>query len=180
MPRRGFRSRIRICGLCVLVSGPLLISIMAYTTYGAPIVTDMLFVYLFLLLPLGFVLLGYSVALRWLRAILALVFLASAWITLRVLGDGQGGEPDTAIQWSGAIYGPLIVGPGFVVAVLLGLIFVPRRISPGHCQKCAYNLHGLTEARCPECGTPFAPNSQQTTSGSLTVASRAGLARRKR
>src|SRR6266699_218984 len=23
------------------------------------------------------------------------------------------------------------------------------------CPKCDYNLHGLTEPRCPECGTPF-------------------------
>ena len=23
------------------------------------------------------------------------------------------------------------------------------------CVKCGYNLHGLTEPRCPECGTPF-------------------------
>jgi len=23
------------------------------------------------------------------------------------------------------------------------------------CIKCGYDLHGLTEPRCPECGTPF-------------------------
>ena len=27
---------------------------------------------------------------------------------------------------------------------------------PGHCQRCGYNLTGLTEARCPECGAGFA------------------------
>jgi hypothetical protein len=27
----------------------------------------------------------------------------------------------------------------------------------GHCLKCGYNLAGLTEPRCPECGTRFAP-----------------------
>lgn len=26
---------------------------------------------------------------------------------------------------------------------------------PGHCRRCGYNLTGLTEARCPECGTRF-------------------------
>ncbi len=26
---------------------------------------------------------------------------------------------------------------------------------PGHCRRCGYNLKGLTEARCPECGTGF-------------------------
>ncbi|MCO6435757.1 MAG: hypothetical protein J5J06_01565 [Phycisphaerae bacterium] len=25
----------------------------------------------------------------------------------------------------------------------------------GHCQKCGYNLFGLEERRCPECGRPF-------------------------
>ena len=27
-----------------------------------------------------------------------------------------------------------------------------RRIPPGHCQKCGYNLTGNTSGRCPECG----------------------------
>ncbi|HPZ99264.1 MAG TPA: hypothetical protein PLT93_14100, partial [Phycisphaerae bacterium] len=26
---------------------------------------------------------------------------------------------------------------------------------PPTCRKCAYNLTGLSEQRCPECGTPF-------------------------
>ena len=30
-----------------------------------------------------------------------------------------------------------------------------RRLRPGHCAHCGYNLHGLTEPRCPECGTGF-------------------------
>ncbi len=29
-----------------------------------------------------------------------------------------------------------------------------RRPPAGHCRKCRYNLHGLTSAVCPECGTP--------------------------
>jgi len=29
---------------------------------------------------------------------------------------------------------------------------------PGHCLKCGYNLRGLPEPRCPECGTPFDPS----------------------
>ena len=30
-----------------------------------------------------------------------------------------------------------------------------RRIDGSHCFHCGYNLTGLTEPRCPECGTPF-------------------------
>jgi len=32
-----------------------------------------------------------------------------------------------------------------------------RSIPIGHCMACGYNLHGLPEPRCPECGTPFNP-----------------------
>ena len=28
-----------------------------------------------------------------------------------------------------------------------------RRIPPGHCKKCGYDLTGNTSGRCPECGT---------------------------
>ena len=32
--------------------------------------------------------------------------------------------------------------------------FVPK-FPRGHCRSCGYNLKGLTEPRCPECGTGF-------------------------
>ncbi len=32
--------------------------------------------------------------------------------------------------------------------------FVPK-FPRGHCRRCGYNLTGLTEARCPECGARF-------------------------
>ena len=46
-----------------------------------------------------------------------------------------------------------------VISMIVGIPFRWYRRRPGHgyCQKCGYNLHGLTEKRCPECGTPFAP-----------------------
>ncbi len=31
------------------------------------------------------------------------------------------------------------------------------RDDPGFCINCGYNLTGLTEPRCPECGQPFEP-----------------------
>jgi len=31
-----------------------------------------------------------------------------------------------------------------------------RRIPPGHCQKCGYNLTGNVSGVCPECGTAVA------------------------
>ena len=45
-----------------------------------------------------------------------------------------------------------------VVAILTLLVwrFVPK-FPRGHCRRCGYNLTGLTEARCPECGQTFEP-----------------------
>lgn len=42
------------------------------------------------------------------------------------------------------------------VPTLLVWRFVPK-FQRGHCRRCGYNLKGLTEARCPECGQPFDP-----------------------
>ena len=37
--------------------------------------------------------------------------------------------------------------------------FVPK-FPRGHFRRCGYNLTGLTEARCPECGTGFEANDR--------------------
>ncbi len=36
-------------------------------------------------------------------------------------------------------------------------ILAPDKTPPRLCRTCGYNLTGLTEARCPECGNPFDP-----------------------
>jgi hypothetical protein len=41
---------------------------------------------------------------------------------------------------------------------IVGLFFLRLHrwaLPPGHCPACGYNLHALTEPRCPECGRPF-------------------------
>ncbi len=42
-------------------------------------------------------------------------------------------------------------GPGLI------LLFMSETLkaTPGHCPGCGYNLHGLSELRCPECGRAF-------------------------
>ncbi len=53
----------------------------------------------------------------------------------------------------------LIVMPGWL-PVVAGLVPVTlfwwrdRRIPPGHCQRCGYDLTGNVSGRCPECGEP--------------------------
>ncbi len=45
---------------------------------------------------------------------------------------------------------------GSVAGILIALKYVKTKRRPGiFCQSCGYNLYGLTEPRCPECGTPF-------------------------
>lgn len=43
-------------------------------------------------------------------------------------------------------------------------VFIRRRYwpvyPPAHCTGCGYNLLGLAEPRCPECGLPFDPAEQ--------------------
>lgn len=54
-----------------------------------------------------------------------------------------------------AVFGvPMLIAP--VVFVALFWRFTPTRTkNQPICSTCGYNLHGLTEPRCPECGTPF-------------------------
>jgi hypothetical protein len=45
---------------------------------------------------------------------------------------------------------PTVLVLGAVSALLW--ILDHRRISPGHCGKCGYDLTGNVSGRCPECG----------------------------
>lgn len=66
----------------------------------------------------------------------------------------------------GAAAGGLPLGPGGAPSVwlrddgdaegagqLIAAFCVPR--NPEHCANCGYDLRGLPEPRCPECGQPF-------------------------
>jgi len=55
---------------------------------------------------------------------------------------------------------PLLTNLGLHAALLGRAVFRYRRyghLRAGHCVRCGYNLKGLPEPRCPECGTPFDP-----------------------
>jgi hypothetical protein len=64
--------------------------------------------------------------------------------------------------WSTAAYAIAIASAIHVVVpavLLITTAFARNRFwplpRPGHCRVCGYNLYGLPEPRCPECGTPF-------------------------
>ena len=47
---------------------------------------------------------------------------------------------------------------GMFLAVAIPTLLIWRfvvKFPSGHCRRCGYNLTGLTEARCPECGAGF-------------------------
>jgi hypothetical protein len=48
--------------------------------------------------------------------------------------------------------------PLVLVAVPTGILFYrDRRVPPGCCTRCRYDLAGLSGNLCPECGTPISP-----------------------
>jgi hypothetical protein len=73
-------------------------------------------------------------------------------------------ETRPSFPWASIATGLLI---GFAACAILpallltGAAFIRNRYwpvhEPGHCRVCDYDLRGLPEPRCPECGTPFDP-----------------------
>jgi hypothetical protein len=63
------------------------------------------------------------------------------------------------VDQPGAIW---YLGPS--IAAALVMLYAAHRLKPvvrrleGKCVRCGYLLRGLTEPRCPECGTPFNPD----------------------
>ena len=69
------------------------------------------------------------------------------------------------LAWSLQLWPMLICSP--IVATWFAIPWLTAAVSTllvwrfwlkfprGHCQRCGYHLKGLTEARCPECGTRF-------------------------
>ena len=65
--------------------------------------------------------------------------------------------PSTYLHTDGSrsVYVPLWL-PFLAVAIPTAWLFLRdrKRIPPGHCQKCGYDLTGNTSGRCSECGNP--------------------------
>jgi hypothetical protein len=81
------------------------------------------------------------------------------WLLLLLV---WGGNPTW--EWFRIVAG-ILATPAAIVSCMVGLVveFTPRLspieyAGPPHCRNCDYNLKGLTEPRCPECGTPFPPS----------------------
>lgn len=89
-------------------------------------------------------------------------------------------------NWLLIIISPVVVTAAFIptgtpfimVVIVPALAFVAACIwlnrtledvyLEGHCQDCGYNLTGLPEPRCPECGTEFDPSTVPRAAGTGT------------
>jgi hypothetical protein len=121
-------------------------------------------IYIVALSALCWPLTSYALAFRLtLVSAIALVCVGTANIFLRETGD------TSLVPWIIPV-GVVSVfaafwGIGF--AILSGLVFVRMRYwpvyPPGHCRACGYNLFGLQDPRCPECGTAFTRNGSLCT-----------------
>jgi hypothetical protein len=60
----------------------------------------------------------------------------------------------------------MLVGVFVLLNTVVYSMFHGALLPTGTCVKCGYNLTGLTEPRCPECGTPFAMPPSLDTSDS--------------
>ena len=67
--------------------------------------------------------------------------------TIELTGDGVGLFLPIRVH--------LVCLTAYPILVLIKTIRRRLRQEPGHCSKCGYNLAGLPELRCPECGTEF-------------------------
>ncbi len=52
-----------------------------------------------------------------------------------------------------AVYVLLLLPTSFLASGLVSWRIESKRIPPGHCKKCSYNLTGNVSGICPECGT---------------------------
>ena len=71
-----------------------------------------------------------------------------------------GGGTYKSAEVTAPLWGPFILFGAYpTVAFIRGPLRSWRRRRQGLCVKCGYNLTGLTEPRCPECGTEFDPST---------------------
>lgn len=63
--------------------------------------------------------------------------------------------------WWGRFWQYTAMGVSLVTALYLfeKIVLLERRAFT--CKRCGYDLHGLTEHRCPECGTDFDPQERE-------------------
>jgi hypothetical protein len=78
-------------------------------------------------------------------------------ITAHVLVERRGGCLVGLATAMGILCGAAVLFWAFGPGIVLLFYYEARNRRGGYCPGCGYNLHGLTEKRCPECGRAFTP-----------------------
>lgn len=108
-----------------------------------------------IVLVLGLILLIRSIRLHFPSGLALGILHCAVPILLTLLVAAMSWSPEES-KW------PFVGIGGLYLAATLPLAnaaywLVPTRRDPNRCVRCGYLLCGLTEPRCPECGTPFNP-----------------------
>lgn len=77
-------------------------------------------------------------------------------------------------SWLGIMAGIYVMVWAFGPGIALMFWWETRKRMAGHCPACGYNLHGLSEQRCPECGRRFTFAEVRTTPEELGFIGRQG------
>ncbi len=83
-------------------------------------------------------------------SMVVLALIHSFWLLVAPEGFTKG-------YWEFAAGAALLMSIVFAFVSGLASFWYEFPSPPGTCDSCAYNLRGLTEPRCPACGTPFDP-----------------------
>lgn len=97
-----------------------------------------------------------------------LIFGPALLMTLRALSMGALSQHPYSLHEGVGILlvgGMLLLYAAILLKVTLAYARRPR-YGPGRCQGCGYDLHGLRDRRCPECGLPFDPETLDETESS--------------
>ncbi len=78
--------------------------------------------------------------------------------TIGPVPRGMKGEIPHHFEWDARHMILPLWMPFLLIAIPTAILFWrDRRIPPGHCQRCGYDLTGNVSGVCPECGLPVPP-----------------------
>lgn len=150
--------KLRLVVGIILIGGGIIIPIFGFSVevvYQVDL-TSQRFLACYVFLAVGATIVLHSLSVRHRLLFLGPCIMAYGFALL-VPAALLGYRHDTFLGWYGLMLGLAGISMGVVTAISCGAYaFLKRRRALfGICKRCGYDLRGLSEYRCPECGTPF-------------------------